>query len=424
MQFSRYGILLLDVYKTIHNKLDIKDHKLSQPNPLQEKNETESEISLISIIEFVKDSWKYLVLAGIVGGLLGFSGWYFLGSFKSQIVLLNNTNINSKSDTYGLDLVTWRTLQNFLPGLASQIVAQNNLAAEQKGIYSAMSDPKWWASNIIPRFAISKADASGLAMISKNLDSAATTIMSFSINSDGASKEKSLDNVRIASQFFKSGGAYLQIKILLNHYEGKTVSTVAEIQNKITQAQIEKKYYLERVKTLEALLKQFPNRNTVVVPTETNYPNENISKYLPVESQLIAANNDLNQIQETLNRLNDQHIQIKFMKQFIDQAIPLTKNQLDGILLTNTLLTVEESLRKQLLADDLRGKLILDELRYELLKIEARYVTGLEAATAPTTSKAGMLKTLAESMVFVEVLMLMYLMGRRLIGRLKLTVRA
>ena len=112
------------------------------------------------------------------------------------------------------------------------------------------------------------------------------------------------------------------------------------------------------------------------------------------------------------------------MKQFLDQAIPLTENQFDGILLTKTHLTVEEKLRKPLLADDLKGRLVLDQLRSELLKIEARYVKGLEAGTALITKKTGMLKTTAGSLVIAEVLMLMYLIGRRLIGRLKLTARA
>ena len=220
-------------------------------------------MSLINIVEFVQDSWKHLVLAGIVGALLGFSSWYFLGSFKAQLVLLNNTNIYPETNitntntntninitnTYGLDLLTWRTLQNSLPGLASQIAAQNNLAAERKGIYSAMSDSEWWVNSTTPSYAISKADAKGLAMISKNLDSAATTILSFTINSDGQDKEKSLDNVRFASQFFKSGGAYLQLKALLNRYEGETISTVAEIQNRLTQAQVEQEYHRERIKT-------------------------------------------------------------------------------------------------------------------------------------------------------------------------------
>ena len=68
---------------------------MNQFNLLQEKNETESEISLINIVEFVQDSWKHLVLAGIVGALLGFSSWYFLVSFNAQLVLLNNTMLKT-----------------------------------------------------------------------------------------------------------------------------------------------------------------------------------------------------------------------------------------------------------------------------------------------------------------------------------------
>ena len=58
------------------------------------KSDDESEISLADIVEFIKESWKQLVLAGIVGAALGFGGWYFLGSYKAELTLLNNTNTN------------------------------------------------------------------------------------------------------------------------------------------------------------------------------------------------------------------------------------------------------------------------------------------------------------------------------------------
>ena len=45
---------------------------------LDKYSESESEISLSDIVEFVQDSWNQLVLAGIAEALLVFSGWFFL----------------------------------------------------------------------------------------------------------------------------------------------------------------------------------------------------------------------------------------------------------------------------------------------------------------------------------------------------------
>jgi hypothetical protein len=134
---------------------------------------------------------------------------------------------------------------------------------------------------------------------------------------------------------------------------------------------------------------------------------------------LIAANNDLNQSKEVVSRLNDELVRIKFMKQFLDQAIPLSENQTDGILLTRTFLTIEEKLRKDLAADDLEGRLALDQLRTQLLTIEARFVKGLEAGTAPIAKKTGMLKTTAAGIAIAGFLMLALLLGRKLLRNLK-----
>ena len=385
---------------------------------------------MADIVEFIQESWKHLLISSIIGAVLGFGSWYYLGSYKAELILLNNTNTNTNTNTninintnnntntIGLDLLTWRTLQKSLPSLANQIITLDNLALERKDIYKTMSDTQWWAKSVIPSYAISKADTKDLAMISKDLDGAATKILSFTISTGGQIKENALDNARLASQFFKSGGAYLQLKTLLNGYESETISTVAEIQNKLTQTQVDQMYYKERVKTLEDLLRRFPNRSSLNGHWVES--NENNSKYLPVENQLIAANNDLSQSKETVNRLNDRLVQIKFMRKFLDEAIPLAENQTDGILLTRTFLTIEEKLRKDLVADDVKGRLFLDQLRSQLLTIEVRFVKGLEVGTPPIAKKTGMLKTTATGIAIAGFLMLAFLLGRRLLQNFKL----
>jgi hypothetical protein len=60
----------------------------------------------------------------------------FLGSYKAQLVLLNNTNTNA----FGLDLLSWRILQKNLPNLANQLVKNDKLAQDKKAFYQAMSN--------------------------------------------------------------------------------------------------------------------------------------------------------------------------------------------------------------------------------------------------------------------------------------------
>jgi hypothetical protein len=390
--------------------------------------ESESEIALVDIIEFIQDSWKQLLASVIVGAALGFGSWVFFGTYKAELILLNNANIKTtttaittpanNTNNYGLDIVTWRTLQKSLPNLASQMLVDENLSEEARAMYRAMSNSEWWVKGVIPNYAISKADAKDLASISKELDTASTTILSLTVYSDSASKTKSLEDVRLASRFVKSGGAYLQIKSVLNAYEGDAIGTAADIQNQITTTEIEQIYLKNRVKSLDELHKRFPGNagsNQQVVD-----PKDSGAKYLPLTTQIIAVNNDIYQNKERLIRLNDRLNQIILMKQFLLKALPLAETELDGILLSKSLLRIEEELRKGLPASDVINRQALDQLRSQLLSIEARFTKGLEANISPMTKKVGMLKATAGGLAGFGFLMLIILLGRKMLSKLKI----
>jgi len=371
----------------------------------------ESEISLSDIVEFIQDSWKQLLAAGIVGAVLGFGSWSFFGAYKAELILLNNTN------SYGLDLVTWRTLQKNLPNLASQMLEDKKLSSDMKAMYSQMSNSQWWSKNIIPTYAISKADAKDLAGISKDLDGASTTILSLTVHAGNSSMAESLEDVRFAARFIKSGGAYLRIKSMLNGYEAEVIGTVADIQSQITATEIEQAYLKDRVKSLDELYKRFPGNtgaNQQVVD-----PKDSGAKYLPLTTQIIAVNNDINQNKERLIRLNDRLNQIAIMKQFLVEVLPLAETEFDGTMLSKALLSIEEKLRKGLPAEDIKNRQALDQLRSQLLTIETRFTKGLEANTAPVTKKTGMLKATAGGIASLGFIMLVLLLGRKVLRNLK-----
>jgi hypothetical protein len=373
--------------------------------------DSESEISLSDIVEFVRDGWKQLLAASIVGSALGFGGWAFFGSYKAELMLVNNTNAG------GLDLITWRTLQKSLPNLASQMHADEKLSSDAKAMYRQMDETKWWSKNIMPTYAISKADAKDLAAISKELDNASTSILSLTIYAYNHSKTSSLEDVSFAARFVKSGGAYLQVKSLLNYYEAQVIGAAADIQNKITSTEIEQSYLRDRVKSLEELHKRFPGNagaNQQVVD-----PKESGAKYMPLTTQIIAVNNDINQNKENLIRLDDQLKQIAVIKQFLAGALPLAETELDGILLSKSLVSIVDKLFKGLSPTDLVERNALDTLRSQLLTTQTRFTNGLEVNMAPKSKKKGMLMAAAGGLVAAGFLMLIFLLGRKVLIKLK-----
>lgn len=376
----------------------------SQQNQLPD----DGEISLLDIVNFLQASWKKLAIASLVGAALGLGGWLVLGKYSAEYVLLNNNNNNS----YALDLVSWKMLQKSLPNLANQVVDENKISQDQLPLYKQMSGDQWWQKNVLPSFALSKADTKDLAGISKDLDLAATTILSFTLTAIGSSKEQAIDNVRSVANFLRTGSAYLQLRSLLSIYETQTLSTVAELQQKITSTQIEMAYQLERAKSLEELHKRFPGGGSSA--QQVVDPKDSGAKYLPLATQIIAVNNDINASKEGLIRLQKRLDQITLAKTFLDQALPLQDQTFDGLALNKQLLEVESNLRAKLSKDDSNGTQFLNELRAQLITIQVRFTKGLEANTSPTSSgKKGMIKSTAGGLAAALFLMLLVLLGGR-----------
>ena len=375
------------------------------PNPHSFVEEgSDTEISLLDIVNFFQGAWKKLAIAAIVGTVLGFGNWYFLGIYQAEYVLLNN-------NTYALDLVSWKMLQKSLPNLASQAAQEGKAPQGQEGLYKAMTDEQWWQKNVLPSYALSKADTKDLAGISKNLDAASTTILSLTLTASGSSKEQSINDVRAAAQFLRTGGAYLQLRNLLNGYESETVGTVAEIQKKITSIEIDLGYQQIRVKNLEDLHKRFPGSSNA--PQQVLDAKDSGAKYLPLTTQIIAANSDINQSKEMLTRLRDRLAQLVVIKNFIDEVSPIVEKTPDGLVLISQLLFIEKNWQSKVAKDDARQHEVFAQLHSELSQIKARFTMGLEANTAATSKKRGMIKATAGGLAAAFFLMLLALLGQR-----------
>jgi len=368
---------------------------------------SESEISLLDIVNFLQESWKKLAIAAVVGAVLGFASWNFLGSYQAEYVLLNNNNNNS----YALDLVSWKTIQKSLPNLAAQIEDEGKAPEGQAGLYKTLASEQWWQKNVVPSYAISKADTKDLATISKDLDLASTTILSLTVKVGGPTKEKAIENVRAAATFLRTGSAYLQLRSILNSYETETISTVADLQKRITTTEIEMGYQVQRARSLEDLHKRFPGGNNT--SNQVVDPKDSGAKYLPLATQIIAVNNDIDQSKEALQRYKDRLTQIALIKIFLEEASPLAEKTFDGIILGDGLLAIESKLRAKLPKEDIKQQEVFDQLRTQLLFIKSRFTKSLDSNTAPTSSKKGMLKTTAGGLEGAFFLMLLVLLGQR-----------
>lgn len=365
----------------------------------------ESEISLLDIINFLQESWKKLLAASILGAVLGLSGWFFLGQYQAEYVLLNN-------NSFALDLVSWKTIQKSLPNLAAQIEDEGKAPEGQARLYKTLGNVEWWTKNVTASYAISKADTKDLAAISKDLDLASTTILSLTVKAGGPTKENAIESVRAAGAFLRAGSAYLQLRSILNNYETETISTVADLEKRITTTKIEMGYQVQRAKSLEDLHKRFPGGNNA--SNQVVDPKDSGAKYLPLSTQIIAVNNDINLSKEALQRYKDRLVQISQIKIFLEEASPLAEKTFDGLLLGDELLAIEAKLRAKLSKEDINQQEVFDQLRTQLLSVKSRFTKSLDANTAPIASKNGMIKATVAGMAGTFFFMLLVLLGQRL----------
>jgi len=381
----------------------------NSPNPLpnEQSREFEAEISLLDIVNFVQRAWKKLAIAAVVGAILGFSNWYFLGSYNAELVLNNNG---------GTELVGWRSLQKTLPNLADQILNEGKAPEGQESLYRTLANADWWQKNALPVYGMSKAATKDLASTA-GLEAAGTTIVILTITAGGATKDKAIENARGAKNFLLQGASYLAIRSLFSAQEAQLTIADADIAKQMNATQVELTYQLERLKSLESLAKRFPNDSKVI--SQVVDPKDSGAKYRPISTQIIAANTDINGSKEALERLKDAQAQMATLRIWVKQVSPLMNSSYDGIVLTKKLLEQEAQLRTNLGASDPKALVFVDDLRSKLLANDVRFSKGFEMNTAPTATKKGMIKNTAGGLAGAFLLMLLVLLGQQVWTHLK-----
>lgn len=133
----------------------------------------------------------------------------------------------------------------------------------QVPLYRKISSPAWWNKNVQFNYALTKSETKNLAAVGKDLDAAATPIISLGISASAPSEEMVLQDVRSVAQFIVNAASYIAIKNLINDYETKSISQFAEIQQKISATEIEIGYLEEHATHLAQLQKSYPNSSGV-----------------------------------------------------------------------------------------------------------------------------------------------------------------
>ena len=369
----------------------------------------ETTISLLDIVSFLSDEWKKMAIAAIVGALIGAMGWMAMSTYKAESVLINNG---------ALTFMSWRGLQKNLPILASQLLETNRISDEEKAQFRQLANASWWQKNVLPTYSLTKADTKDLATISKELqESGGTHILNLVVTATGRTKTEAESNVEIVTRFIKHGSAYLSIKNLINGYESQVLSTESNLRKKILDAEIELRFMRDRAKNLDALRARFP-ANAAVSNQQIVDLNDSNAKFMPISTQIVAVNSDINNTTESLQRMQDQLMQIKTLDVFVSRARPILESQPDGLALADALLEIEVQMRRELLAADTNGLQVLNDIQATLVSMRTGFSKSLDTSLTPLVTKNSPMMLIVGGFLGGAILAVLVALARKTYARI------
>jgi hypothetical protein len=373
-------------------------------------------IDLLDIVNFLVAQWKQLLMGGLAGLLLALASWFGLGQYSAETVLINN---QVEAQSKAIDLIGWRAMTRSLPGLASQLVSEGHVSADQESQMQRMSYTDWWAKNVKPTFSLSKADTKDLAALSKQMQEAGgADILNLVILTTGKTQQEAAARGQVATDFITQGSAYLSVKETISGYESKVLTVNSNLQKKITDTEIELNFLRQRAQDLEVLRQRFPG-NTPVANQQLVDLKDTNAKFMPISTQIVAVQSDINATLEQLQRMRDQLAQSELMRSFVQKAQQQTGQQHNGFVLIDALLKITTELRSTAKPDDLNAQVVLSNMEADLVKTRTFYSKGLEVRLAPTVKSPSLAMPLALGLMAGTLLMLVFLLLRSGLANLR-----
>lgn len=386
--------------------MDESKDKLIQPL------DQDGDIDFWGILDWLLSGWKLIIVSTLSGLLLGISSLIFLEPYEVRATVVTNGAV---------DFIGWRNLRSNLPILAGKVVRIKDLQSEEElKVFSRMTSPEWWSKNFVPTFAISKSDTKDMLPQSTDLrELGATKILNFILFASGKTGESAIRAAEIESQFFISGSTYFSLKTLLGSYESSVINDSANLQREISEAKVNLISLRSRAKTIKILADRYKDKasssttlQSIGNASQITAANLANSKFLPLSTQLIAIESDIDQATQTLELAQGRLTEIDFLRDFLMKVLPLLDRDLDGVKSTSEMLLVLNSQRQSISPDNLYALKKADVINADLTGVLTSFTKTLDINIPPTAKKKGILKLAVLGAFFGFILAIVILMFR------------
>lgn len=278
-----------------------------------------------SFVEGLRAGWRWVLW----GSLLGLAAlWIYHRTLSPFVatVILNNACVtlpapvdrreieNPKAPECALTFARWRSLQVNLPALASQ-------RQDPASLPEWLSSPSWWETHVVPVYGLSQAESKKFPLMDDALKAESTHISLLRITTQDPDAQKAQAMADIAVRWIREGAAYLDLKGLMDHYQSELILSDAAIASDSLRSQIEARYLRERIARLRAILADDQKERTAD-QTRVNLGAVD-TPFLPLRTQINAAEVILSDFEGSLQRLQDQARANAVLHDFAGRALLL-----------------------------------------------------------------------------------------------------
>lgn len=347
-------------------------------NTQQQREIDSDEISITDIIQFLNQNARNILIGSLVGSFLGLLLFYQTGRYTATATLTNDGSI---------DFVLLKSLQNELPKIAEF----NNI--ENKYTYlNKISNDEWWKKNLKPTYAITKADVKDFEISAKD-----NRILSLSLSINGNSETVIKDELMSIVNFFKSNATLIISKELFQKYKIDIETKASELAKNEQASLIEINYMKVKTKNLEEVKGRF-QQNSSIINSQFLDPKESGSKYLPINTQLIALYADIAAQHEAIERIKDERAILELKKKVFEEFEKSLSISTDGsIALNNIRNNIKQDIKNisGKSQEDMRSIMALKKIEAEIASIQTRFSVGLNERTPVQISTNSFVKFLA-----------------------------
>jgi hypothetical protein len=375
------------------------------------------QISLYDVVTFLMNRWK-LYLAGFVLGAIFATSFAFFNSSYTASIILNispnfETSSNFKASGSGrevpFDLIAWRATQKKLVEMMQELASSDSSQGKKPAYIAVLASTEWWHNHVTPIKVLTTDEAKELLginsmIIGNNKPSEdtpllkslgrviaeATRISALQLSQTAKTADVAISQVEETADVIVNSLALLRYHAFTETLRTNALDLEAKANTELG-ALILNLNALERQRnSLIRLNQEYPNWS----PQWVGVLDKDMSKYLPIPTQLIAINLDIDDVKEQIYSVKLEQEQNEINRELANAATSILNKEYSNKVVGQQILGVEKTLRMGIRPEDVHRIIALDRILTHLLNIISINDSQIKETSAfiskaPTTLNAG-----------------------------------